>query len=91
MTPDEEIRKAIQAGNYAVDTPKADLQEMFPEWGEWRHDRMGIENLSPKSKAHIREEQRPEFQIRRADNITFLDLFKEKSSMGSIYLSLLGQ
>ena len=50
---DAMIRKAIQSGNYAVDTPKSVLQEMFPDLAQWRLDRLGMENLSEDTQSYI--------------------------------------
>ena len=50
---DAMIRKAIQSGNYAVDTPKNVLQEMFPDLAQWRLDRFGMENLSEDTQNYI--------------------------------------
>tara|TARA_R100000655_G_scaffold34598_9_gene67310 strand:- start:1185 stop:3185 length:2001 start_codon:yes stop_codon:yes gene_type:complete len=50
---DAMIRKAIQSGNYAVDTPKSVLQEMFPDLAQWRLDRLGMENLSEDTQNYI--------------------------------------
>ena len=47
------IRKAIQSGNYAVDTPKSVLREMFPDLAQWRLDRLGMENLSSDTQNYI--------------------------------------
>tara|TARA_X000001382_G_scaffold110808_1_gene87514 strand:+ start:737 stop:2521 length:1785 start_codon:yes stop_codon:yes gene_type:complete len=50
---DAMIRKAIQSGNYAVDTPKSVLQQMFPDLAQWRLDRLGMENLSENTQNYI--------------------------------------
>ena len=50
---DAMIRKAIQSGNYAVDTPKSVLQEMFPNLAQWRLDRLGMENFSEDTQSYI--------------------------------------
>jgi len=50
---DAMIRKAIQSGNYAVDTPKSALEQMFPDLAQWRLDRLGMENLSEDTQDYI--------------------------------------
>lgn len=55
---EKEIRRAIQSGNFAVDTPKSELRKMFPGMSQWRIDRMGIENLSGDVQEYIKTYRR---------------------------------
>ena len=81
---EKEIRKAVQSGNYAIDTTKEELREMNPDMVQWRLDRLGIENLSPEAQSHIRgqgkdvnkevpqEKVKSRHQVRaHADNIDY--------------------
>ena len=61
---EKEIRKAVQSGNYAIDTTKEELRKMNPNMVQWRLDRLGIENLSPEAQAHIKGENvKPEKEV----------------------------
>jgi len=51
---EKEIRKAVQSGNFAVDTTKEELRKMYPNMAQWRLDRLGIEKLKPETQEELR-------------------------------------
>ena len=53
---EKEVRRAVQSGNYAVDTTKEELQKMHPDMAQWRLDRLGIEKLKPETQKEIKDE-----------------------------------